>query len=130
MVLMCGSTAVRGWAGGIALGFLPPEHIAMAARELAHRGIGGLPVTGLGDDGSAGGERLVLQRQRGSVGIENAVPLAGDWAAGRVCADGWARTGGLTPAMSKAMAVKERMRVAHRGFLSSKTGRRSAVLSV
>jgi hypothetical protein len=130
MVLMCGSTAVRGWAGGIALGFLPPEHIAMAARELAHRGIGGLPVTGLGDDGSAGGERLVLQRQRGSVGIENAVAVG--WGLGHreSRAGVWARTGGLTPAMSKAMAVKERMRVAHRGFLSSKTGRRSAVLSV
>jgi hypothetical protein len=35
MVLMRGRTAVRGWAGGIALGFFPPEHIAMAARELA-----------------------------------------------------------------------------------------------
>ena len=30
----------------------------MAARELAYRGIGGLPVTGLGDDGRAGGKRL------------------------------------------------------------------------
>jgi hypothetical protein len=46
-----------------------PEHIAMAARELAYRGIGGLPVTGLGDDGRAGGKRL-LQRQRGAAGLK------------------------------------------------------------
>lgn len=34
----------------------------MAARELAYRGIGGFPVTGLGDNGRAGCKRLVLQR--------------------------------------------------------------------
>lgn len=108
MVLMYGSTAARGWIGGIALGFFPPEHIAMAARELAYRGIGGLPVTGLGDDGSAGGERPVLQHQRGSGGVENVVT------AGRGLGRRERRIGllgqdrGLTPAMSKAMAVKER----------------------
>ena len=63
MVLMCGSTTVRGWAGGIALGFFPPEHIAMAARELAHGSIGGLPVAGLAHDGSTGREWLMLQAQ-------------------------------------------------------------------
>jgi hypothetical protein len=42
----------------------------MAARELAYRGIGGLPVTGLGDDGRAGGKRPVLQRQRGAAGLK------------------------------------------------------------
>lgn len=103
----------------------------MAARELAYRGIGGLPVTGLGDDGRAGGKRLVLQRQRGSVGIENAVALG--WGLGgrgsqlgRLCQDWRADTGHE----QSHGCQRKRMRVAHRGFLSSKTGRRSAVMSV